>query len=136
MDDEAAPFPDASLPPRFDPDAAAFSDLTLAFDAFFRWGERGVTRLRGRRFLRCNLAGPALVAFGGTGNAFADCVFSGCTFVVAPDGAPMEGAIRLEDCAFDDCVLTRWVCFLPPPVAAAMMRDMPHARFLGLPAAF
>jgi len=121
---------------RFDPDAAAFSDLTLSFDAFSRRGERGVTRLRNRRFVRCNLVGPALVAFGGTGSSFADCIFSGCTFVVAPDGAPLEGAIRLEDCTLDDCVLTRWACFVPPAVAAAMMQDMPEARFLGLPAAF
>jgi hypothetical protein len=121
---------------RFDPEAAAFADLTLAFDTFSRWGERGQTRLRGRRFFRCNLVGPALVVLGGTGNGFADCIFSGCSFTVAPDEAPIEGAIRLEDCAFDDCVLTRWACFVPPLVAAAMMRDMPQARFLGLPAAF
>ena len=95
-----------------------------------------MTRLRRRRFFRCNLVGPALVALGGTGNSFADCVFSGCSFVVAPERTPIEGAILLEDCAFDDCILTRWACFVPPPVAAAMMRDMPEARFLGLPAAF
>lgn len=121
---------------RFDPEAAEFADLTLAFDTFFRWGERGVTRLRGRRFLRCNLAGPAFVALGATGNSFADCVFSGCSFVVAPEGTPLEGVIRLEDCAFDDCILTRWACFVPPLLAAAIARDMPEARFLGLPAAF
>ena len=130
---EETPRPD---PPRFDPNAAAFSDLTLAFDGFSRWGGRGGTPLRKRRFARCNRAGPALVVLGGAGNRFADCIFSGCTFVVAPDGVPIEGAILLEDCAFDDCILTRWACFVPPPVAAAMMRDMPHARFLGLPAAF
>ena len=121
---------------RFDPEAAEFADLTLAFDTFFRWGERGVTRLRNRRFVRCNLVGPAFVALGGTGNSFADCIFSGCSFVVAPESAPMEGVIRLEDCAFDDCILIRWACFAPPPLAAAMMRDMPGARFLGLLAAF
>ena len=76
--------------PRFDPEAAAFADLTLAFDAFFRWGERGVTRLRNRRFFRCNLAGPAFVALGGTGNTSGDCIFSGCSFVVAPENTPME----------------------------------------------
>ena len=122
--------------PRFDPEATVFEDLTLAFDAFFRWGERGVTRVRGRRFVRCNLAGPAFVALAGTGNSFADCIFSGCSFVVAPEDAPIEGVIRLEDCAFDDCILTRWACFVPPALAAAMMRDMPEARFLGLPAGF
>ena len=122
--------------PRFDLEAAVFEDLTLAFDGFFRWGERGVTRLRNRRFVRCNLAGPAFVALGGTGNSFADCIFSGCSFVVAPDHAPMEDVIRLEDCAFDGCILIRWACFAPPLLAAAMMRDMPGARFLGLPAAF
>ncbi len=121
--------------PGFDPEAVAFEDLTLAFDAFFRWGERGVTRLRNRRFFRCNLAGPAFVALGGTGNTFVDCIFSGCSFVVAPENTPMEGVIRLEDCAFDDCILTRWACFVPPLLASAMMRDMPKARFLGLPAA-
>ena len=122
--------------PRFDPEAAAFEDLTVAFDVFFRWGERGVTRLRGRRFVRCNLAGPAFVALAGTSNSFADCIFSGCSFVVAPEHAPVEGVILLEDCAFDDCILTRWACFVPPLLAAAMMRDMPEARFLSLPAAF
>ncbi len=122
--------------PRFDPEVAEFADLTLAFDTFFRWGERGVTRLRNRRFFRCNLAGPAFVALGGTGNSFADCIFSGCRFVVAPEDTSMAGVIRLENCAFDDCILTRWACFVPPLLAAAMMRDMPEARFLGLPATF
>jgi len=117
--------------PRFDLDAPAFHDLTLSFDTFFRDAPQGVARLSGRRFLRCNLAGPTLVALG-PGNRFADCIFSACAFTVA-DHAPVAGAILLEDCVLDDCVLTRWSVFLPPPQATALLQDMPQARVFGLP---
>ena len=50
---------------------------------------------------------------------------------VAPEDAPLQGVVRLEDCRFEDCILTRWVVFLPPALAAALARDMPEARFLG-----
>ena len=120
------------LPLKFDRRDTGFDSLTLAFDGFFDWGGTGVSRLAGRRFFRCNLTGPALVALG-PGNVFADNIFSGCSFVVAPEEAPLQGMIRLEDCAFDDCIITRWAFFVPPHLAAAMARDMPEVRFLGLP---
>lgn len=118
--------------PRLDLEAACFEDMTLAFDAFFRGASQGTARLAGRRFGRCNLAGPALVALG-SGNGFADCIFSACSFTVAGDPAGVPGTILLEDCHFDDCILTRWSIFLPPALAASLLRDVPEARVFGLP---
>ena len=39
-------------------------------------------------------------------------------------GAPLQGVIRLEDCRVEDCILTRWACFVPPPLAPAMATPM------------
>ena len=114
------------------PRATSFDSLTLAFDGFFDRGGTGVSRLAGRRFLRCNLTGPALVALG-PGNSFADSIFSGCSFIVAAEEAALQGVIHLEDCGFEDCIIARWAIFVPPHLAAAMARDMPEAHFLGLP---
>ena len=97
---EEATVPEA----RLDLEAADFHDLTLAFDAFHRrpGADDGVARLAGRRFLRCNLAGPALVSLG-PGVSFADCVFSACAFTLVADGMPAPGSVMLEDCRLDDC---------------------------------
>ena len=131
-----APMSEDETPPalHFAPEATKFESLTLAFDSLFRWGEAGVSRLEGRRFLRCNLTGPALVALG-AGNSFTDNIFSGCSFIVAPEENPVPGVIRLEDCSFEDCIITRWAFFMPPRLAMALARDMPETQFLGLPSA-
>ena len=113
----------------FDPEAAEFVDLTLAFDAL--WGAVPGAALTGRRFLRCNLTGPALVALG-RGNRFEDNVFSACA-VTATDGGTVPGALLLEDCRFEDCVLTRWSLFLQRDLALALTRDVPALRVFGLP---
>lgn len=121
-------------PPGLDLGAGAFHDLTLAFDAFHRGpgAGDGVARLARRRFVRCNLTGPAPVSLD-AGTRFADCIFSACAFVALPDGKPAPGSILIEDCAFDDCVLTRWTLFVPPVLLTSLLRDMPRLRVFGLP---
>lgn len=91
-----------------------------------------MSRLRGRRFLRRNLSGPALVVLG-AGNVFADGIFSACTFTAVRPGREIRGAILLEDCRFGDCILTRWALYLPPVALAGMVQDMPGAPVFGLP---
>jgi hypothetical protein len=120
--------------PGLDLEAGAFHDLTLAFDAFHRRpdGADGVARLSRRRFLRCNLTGPAPVTLG-PGARFADCIFSACAFTALPDEAPAPGTILVDDCSFDDCVLTRWTIFVPPVLLPSLLRDMPRMRVFGLP---
>jgi hypothetical protein len=126
---------DETSPPRLSLRASAYEDLTLAFDAFHRIGasEQDVVRLAGRRFVRCNLTGPALVTLGARVR-FADCVFSACAFTaMGGDVAPAPGSLLLEDCSFDDCVLTRWSVFLPPDLTVSLVHDMPQLRVFGLP---
>lgn len=120
--------------PRLDLEARAFDDLTLAFDAFHRAprGTDGVATLAGRRFRRCNLTGPAAVSLAAEAG-FADCIFSACAFVALPDAAPAPGSLLLDDCRFEDCVMTRWTVFVPPALLASLLRDMPRLRVLGLP---
>jgi hypothetical protein len=124
---------DSGTPPeQFDRQATRFEDLTLSFDAFFGWGSDRVSRLRGRRFRRCNLAGPCLVVIG-PGNVFANGIFSACTFAAVPQGCAIPGAILVEDRRFDACILTRWALYLPPAAVVTMVQDMPSAPVFGLP---
>lgn len=120
--------------PGLDLGAGAFHDLTLAFDAFHRAAPApdGVARLRQRRFARCNLTGPAIVTLS-AGVRLSDCVFSACAFTALPDERAAPGSLLLEDCAFDDCVLTRWSVFVPPVLLASLLRDLPMVRVFGLP---
>jgi hypothetical protein len=120
--------------PRLDLAAEEFADLTLAFDAFHRGtpGPEGVVRVSGRRFLRCNLTGPAMVTLAPSVRV-TDCIFSACAFTALPDGTPAPGSLVLEDCTLDDCVLTRWSVFVPPLLLGSVLRDMPRLRVYGLP---
>ncbi len=118
--------------PRLDLEAAAFADLTLSFDAFYRAPRDGIARLDGRRFHRCNLAGPALVTLG-PGLRMTDCILSACAVTLTEGEVPAPGSILLADCALDDCVLTRWSIFVPPALAPGLLRDIPRLRVFGLP---
>lgn len=67
-------------PARFNTEGASFSDPTLALDAL----------------LPCDLADPGVVALAGTGDSFAERVFSGRASVVAREGTPWEGVVRAK----------------------------------------